>query len=83
MANQISKTLATLAVGGLVVGLAACGGGTPPADGAGDAPKGTEAASCKGATDGAGGAHSCKAGACKGNKEEAAPPATDPAAAPK
>ncbi len=82
MANQISKTLATLAVGGLVVGLAACGGGTPAPDGAGDAPKGTEAHGCKG-TEGAGGAHSCKAGGCKGNKDEAAPPAADPAAAPK
>ena len=57
--NQISKTMATLAVGGLVMGLAACGGGTPAADSQATPGAGTEAHSCKGEGDGA--KHECKA----------------------
>lgn len=67
MANQISKTMATLAVGGLVVGLAACGGSTPAPDTQATPGAGTEAHSCKGGEE-----HKCAAnGKCGANKEAA------------
>jgi len=73
MANP-SKAMALVAVSGMIVGLAACGGSTPPPDSAAQPAGGTEAHSCKG------GEASCKAnGKCNGAKE-AAP--ADPNAAP-
>jgi hypothetical protein len=79
---SMNKMMATLAVGGMIAGLAACGGSQPePATGA---TPGTEA---QGA-----GEHKCSSdGKCGGEKKEAPPadgaatpaPAADPAAAPK
>ncbi len=79
MANQMNKMMTTLAVGGMIAGLAACGGSpAQPETGAGPA-AGTEAHSCKG--DAKGGEASCSAnGKCGGHKEAA--PADGAAAAP-
>lgn len=77
--TQIAKTLAFTAMGGLVAGLAACGGGqTEPAAGGTATPgpetQGTDTASAAGAKD-----CECKAknacqgkGACKGDHNECA-----------
>lgn len=85
---DMNKMMATLAVGGMIAGLAACGGGQAQPENA-DSKAGAEAgaqASCKGGTE-AGGEHKCAAGKCGGNKEAApadgAAPAPAPADAPK
>jgi hypothetical protein len=77
MANEMSKTMAVLAVSGMVAGLAACGGSTPPAETAETPAAATESKSCSGAKEG----HSCTGGKCNGSKEAApADPNATPAA---
>jgi hypothetical protein len=79
MANQMSKTMAMVAASGMILGLAACGGSTPPADSA--ATPGTEATGEKKSCSGAKG--------CSGAKTDAPPadgaatPTPPPADAPK
>ncbi|MDC3958514.1 hypothetical protein [Polyangium jinanense] len=80
---NMNKMMASLAVGGMIAGLAACGGSQAQPENA-DSKAGAEAgaqASCSGQkADGA--AHSCKAGACSGKKEGEAAPADGAAPAP-
>jgi len=85
MANEISKTMAALAVGGMLAGLAACGGGqanpeTPEGGGEAAAPAdgAKEGATCSGAKEGATcsgekkeGASCASNGKCGGEKKEA------------
>ena len=86
---NMNKMMATLAVGGMIAGLAACGGSQAqpetPEGGAAGAESGAQAA-CNGAKK-EGGEHSCKAGSCNGKKEappaDGAAPAPAPADAPK
>jgi hypothetical protein len=81
MANM-NKMMATLAVGGMIAGLAACGGSQAPAENA-DSKAGAESgaqASCSGEKK-EGGEHSCKAGSCSGKKEAPADGAAAPAPA--
>ncbi|MDI1450134.1 hypothetical protein [Polyangium sp. 6x1] len=76
---NMNKMMATLAVGGMIAGLAACGGSQAQpenADSKAGAEAGTEA-KCSGAKEG--GEHKCSGGKCSGSKE-AAP--ADGAAAP-
>ncbi|MDI1430266.1 MULTISPECIES: hypothetical protein [Polyangium] len=80
---SMNKMMATLAVGGMIAGLAACGGSQAQpenADSKAGAEAGTEA-KCSGAKGGeAGGEHKCSGGKCSGSKEAA--PADGAAPAP-
>jgi len=84
---NMNKMMASLAVGGMIAGLAACGGSQAQPENA-DSKAGADAAgqaSCSGAKEG--GEHKCSGGKCSGSKEAApadgAAPAPAPADAPK